>query len=107
MQLSHKAITEATSKLLFVQMQFASIASSALLLATSRKSPLLSFVLFSLGSMSHALLRSTMGWQMVLHVEGTSSASSSSAMEKGMMAARPARRVVTLMMEKGGRGELC
>ena len=39
-----------------------------------------------------------MGWQIVLHAEGTSSALSSSASEKGRMVAKPARRKVNLMM---------
>lgn len=99
-QLAQRPITPATSKLLFVQMQLASMASSES--SVWRRRSLLRLSLsVSLGSMSQVLVRSTIGWQMVVHAEGTSSARSSSARAAGMTVARAARRVAECMLRIG------
>jgi hypothetical protein len=102
MQLAHSAITLATSKLLFVQMQLTSTASSpsvwrmrSFLLSLSVSTPSV--------LMSHALVSSTMGWQIVEQAEGTSVASSSCARLAGMTAARVARRTAERIFAKLGR----
>lgn len=96
MQLAQSAITAATSKLVFVQIQFASIASSSDSSLSRRRNFLflLSSLSVSLGSISHVLVRSIMGWQIVVHADGTSSARSSSAKVTGMAVASPARNNV-------------
>jgi hypothetical protein len=65
-QLAHKAAMEATSKEVLLQIHVASIASSDSVLSVSL-------------STSQVEVRSTIGLQIVVHAEGTSLLSSSSA----------------------------
>lgn len=79
-QLAHNAAIEATLKDLLLQMHVASIASSDSVLSVSL-------------STSQVEVRSTIGWQIIVHAVGTSVLSSSSASTGPIMIVEKATRL--------------
>lgn len=101
MQLAHNPITPSTSKLLFVQIQAASMGSSSSSWSRMTRSLRLSLCFSGpLGSMSHALVRLTTGWQIVLQAVGTSSALSSSAKVVGRKRASVVRKIAERIVSR-------